>query len=243
MSATRTFAALLTDVREEGDLEELDDRHSDAELGRFMNRSIARFRTKLAALGFTLNNTATIAAPLPTAPPVVGEQYLEVPFPAGAVGIYGFDVLSNGRWDPLKPGTFAERRDYVQRSTLGSSGPHTYVIQSVPQESGATTAAGKIQLYPLSGSGQIYKIWYLPTWVDIDVVANPTFVVYGHDGTWFDWLINDTIIRSAKKDDDSQNTYAIARDERAIAWEEIKRSAQNMNRAEPIRPVRRSRIR
>lgn len=243
MSATVTGVALITAIREEGDLEDLTDRHSDAELNRFLNRSIARFRTKIAALGFTLNNTPTLAAALPTAPPVVGEQYLEVAFPAGAVGIYGFDVLAGGQWLPLKPGTFAERRDYIPRSTLGSRGPHTYVIQSVPQETGATTAAGKIQLYPMGGGGQSYKIWYLPAWVDVDFVANPTFVVYVHDGTWADWLINDTIIRTAKKDDDSQNTYAIARDERDRAWEEIKRSAQNMNRAEPIRPVRRSRIR
>ncbi len=240
MSATLLLSDALVAVREEGDLEDLTDRHSDAELIRFWNRSWARLRSKLAGLGFPLDMTRTAPATLPTAPPLVGEQYLEVDFPQAAVFVYGLDVLVGGKWIPLKPGTFAERRDYVSLPSVSSLGPSTYVIVSVDQESTTTTTRGKIQLYPLSAGGQSYVVWHMPAWVD---VTNPAHVFYGHDGSWFDWAINDTIIRTAKKDDDSQNTYAIANRERDLAWEEIKRTAANLNRAEPIRPVRRSRRR
>jgi hypothetical protein len=242
--SARAIGELVQDCREEGDFEEIEDRHPEDLLIRLVNKGWRKLRSKVAAIGVPVDNTPTTVAQLPTEPPEEGEAYLEIDYPVNAVGIYGVDVLTRNKWEPLKPGTFAERRDYVSR-VQSSSSPHTWVIQSLPREGdpddededATVILAGKIQLYPLSTGGNNFKIWYLPAWKDR---IDPDHVLYGHD-LWFDWLVNDVIARVARRDDDSANTLADARAARAEAWEEIKRTAKNLNRAEPIRPRRRAR--
>lgn len=234
---TITLDEFITNVREHADLEGIEDRHSDTELARWINRAWRLLRTKVTNVGFSHFITPTTTASLPGTAVEAGEQYSEVNFPTGAVGIYGIDIQIGGVWCPMKPGSFASRRDYQNVSGALSGGvPTHYIIRSVAQESTTTVTAGKIMLYPLTTATNNYKIWYLPVWNDI-AVANLTHVFYGHD-IWFEWAIQDVVRRAAQKDDDSQNTLQEARVRQAEIWDDIKRAVLNMNLAEPITPRR-----
>lgn len=236
MANSRTLTILLADCREAGGIEGLTDRHPDATLIKWINLAWRRLRTKLATAGMPgLTVPSTIAA-LPTTPPVSTEQYLEVGWPDGAVGVYGVDVLIGSRWEPLHTMSFAQRRDFQDRGTTENAPTH-WLPLTLPAENTTTITAGKIALFPLATGGVNYRIWYLPVWVDIVTGAN---VFYGHD-LWFEWLIQTVVRRIAQKDDDSENTLAEAVMTQKEVWAEIKASIGNMNSAEPVRRVRRGR--
>jgi hypothetical protein len=238
MANSRTLTVLIADVREAADIEGLTDRHPDATLIKWINRAWRRLRTKLAIAGMPGLTTPTTIAALPTTPPVSTEQYLEVSWPDGATGVYGVDVLLGGEWVPLKPMSFAQRRDFQQRGSNGDAPTH-WIPLTLPSESTTTITGGKIALFPLCTGGVNYRIWYLPVWVDI---TTPSNVFYGHDELWFEWAIQTVVRRVAQKDDDAQATLAEAVQVQADVWMEIKRSIQLMNAAEPIRRVRRDRL-
>jgi hypothetical protein len=236
MANSRALSVILADVREAADIEGLTDRHTDAMLIKWVNLEWRRLRTKLADIGLPGLTVPTTIAALPTTPPVTTEQYLEVNWPDGAVGVYGIDVLLGTRWVPLKPMNFAQRRDFQHYGTIESAPTH-WIPLTLPSESTTTITAGKIALFPLATGGVNYRIWYLPVWVDITTTSN---VFYGHD-IWFSWLIQAMVRRVAQRDDDAQNTLAEAVRQQAEIWVEIKRSAQNMNLAELPRRVRANR--
>jgi len=238
MANSRTLTVLIADVREAADIEGLTDRHPDAQLIKWINLAWRRLRTKLAMAGMPGLTTPTTIAALGTTPPVATEQYLEVNWPDGAVGVFGVDVLIGQQWIPLHPMGFAQRRDFQDRGSTGDAPTH-WIPLTLPAENTTTITAGKIGLFPLATGGVNYRIWYLPVWVDITTTAN---VFYGHD-LWFEWLIQTVVRRVAQKDDDAQNTLAEAVQVQAEVWREITKSIQMMNAAEPIRRVRRSRSR
>ena len=237
MANSRTLTVLLADCREAGGVEGLTDRHPDATLIKWINLCWRRLRTKLAASGLPGLTVPTTIAALPTTPPVSTEQYLEVNWPDGAVGVYGIDVLIAQRWLPLHPMSFAQRRDLQDRGASDSAPTH-WLPLTLPTESTTTITAGKIALFPLATGGVNYRIWYLPVWVDVTGVNN---VIYGHD-LWFEWLIQTVVIRIAQKDDDSENTLKAAMVQQTDVWTEIVKSIGNMNAAEPVRRVRRDRL-
>lgn len=237
MANSRTLTVMLADCREAADIEGLTDRHPDATLIKWINLAWRRLRTKLAMSGMPgLTIPSTIAA-LPTTPPVSTEQYLEVTWPDGAVGVYGVDVLLGSKWIPLHPMSFAQRRDFQDRGSTENAPSHWIPI-TLPAESTTTITAGKIGLFPLATGGVNYRIWYLPVWVDIVTGAN---VFYGHD-LWFEWLIQTIVRRVAQKDDDAQSTLAEAVQTQSDVWKEIVKSIQMMNAAEPVQRVRRNRM-
>ena len=238
MANSRTLTVLIADVREAADIEGLTDRHPDAQLIKWINLAWRRLRSKLAMAGMPGLTTPTTIAALGTTPPVATEQYLEVNWPDGAVGVFGVDVLIGQQWIPLHPMSFAQRRDFQDRGSTGDAPTH-WIPLTLPSENTTTITAGKIGLFPLATGGVNYRIWYLPVWVDITTTAN---VFYGHD-LWFEWLIQTVVRRVAQKDDDAQNTLAEAVQVQAEVWKEITKSIQMMNAAEPIRRVRRSRSR
>ena len=236
MANSRTLTILLADIREAADIEGLTERHPDATLIKWVNLAWRRLRTKVAMLGMPGLTIPTTIAALPTAPPVTTEQYIEVSWPDGAVGVFGVDVLLGQKWVSLKPMSFAQRRDFQDRGS-SENAPSHWIPITLPTESTTTITAGKIGLFPLCTGGVNYRIWYLPVWVDITTVGN---VFYGHD-LWFEWLIQTVVRRVAQKDDDAQNTLAEAVRVQEDVWQEIKRSVQLMNSAEPIQRVRRNR--
>jgi hypothetical protein len=236
MANSRALSVLIADCREASDTEGLTDRHPDATLIKWINLAWRRLRTKLAQAAMPGLTTPTTIAALPTTPPVSTEQYLEVAWPDGAVGVYGIDVLIGQKWEPLHPMSFAQRRDFQDRGTSGNAPTHWLPI-TLPSESTTTITAGKIGLFPLATGGLNYRIWYLPVWVDI---TNTAHLFYGHD-LWFEWLIQTVVRRIAQKDDDAQDTLKEAMQVQAEVWVEIKRSIQMMNAGEPVRRVRRAR--
>lgn len=237
MANNRTLTVLLADVREAADIEGLTERHPDATLIKWINLAWRRLRTKLAQSGMPGMTVPTTIAALGTTPPVSTEQYLEVNWPDGAVGVYGVDVLLGSKWIPLHPMSFAQRRDFQDRGSTENAPSH-WIPLTLPSENTTTITAGKIALFPLATGGVNYRIWYLPVWVDITTPAN---VFYGHD-LWFEWLIQTVVRRVAQKDDDAQNTLAEAVQTQADVWKEIVKSIQMMNAAEPVQRVRRNRM-
>ncbi len=236
MANSRTLAILLADIREAADIEGLTDRHPDATLIKWVNLIWRRLRTKLAMIGMPGMTIPSTIAALPTTAPVATEQYIEVGWPDGAVGVYGVDVLLGQKWIPLHTMSFAQRRDFQDRGSTESAPSHWIPI-TLPSESTTSITAGKIGLFPLATGGVNYRIWYLPVWVDI---TNTAHVFYGHD-LWFEWAIQTVVRRVAQKDDDAQATLAEAVRVQEETWQEIKRSVQLMNSAEPVQRVRRSR--
>lgn len=240
MAYSKLLSVILADIREQADIEDLTDRHADATLIKWVNLEWRLFRTKLANSGMDGLAIPTPIAALPTSAPVATEQYMEVNWPDGAVGVYGVDVLIGAHWDPLEPISFARRRDYQSGSSFAAeSVPSAWFPITLPTESAATVATGKIALVPLASGAASYRIWYLPTWVDI---TNTAHAFYGHD-TWFEYLVQGVVRRVAQKDDDSQNTLAEAVRRQGEAWEVIERAILNMNLDKPIRRVRASRLR
>lgn len=234
---TMTLASFLTHVREHADIEDLTDRHPDAELVRWFNLEWRLLRTKVTNAGFSHFLTPSAVDQLPGAAASTGEQYMEVDYPTGAVGVYGFDVLFGDRWLPLTPGSFASRRDYQGSGSARGGVPTHYVVRAVPEENTTTVDPGKIMLFPLTTATNDYKVWYLPVWQDIAEANKATYIIYGHD-LWIDWAIHGVVRRAAQKDDDSQNTLAEAIRRQTEIWEDIKRSVQNMNLAQPVTPRR-----
>lgn len=237
MANSYTLTVLIADCREAGDVEGLVDRHPDATLIKWINRSWRRLRTKLAQAGMPGLTTPTTPAALPTSAPIASEQYLEIDWPDGAVGVYGVDVLIGSKWVPLRPMSFAQRRDFQDRGSTESAPSH-WIPLTLPAESTTTIATGKIALFPLATGGVDYRVWYLPVWADITTPAN---VFYGHD-LWFDWLVQDVVRKIGQKDDDAHNTLEEARIKQVDIWAEIKRSIQMMNASEPVQRVRRNRL-
>lgn len=237
MANSRLLSVLIADVREASDTEGLTDRHPDATLIKWINLAWRRLRVKLAQSGMPGMTVPTTIAALPTTAPVSTEQYLEVNWPDGAVGVYGVDVLLGSKWVPLKPMSFAQRRDFQDRGSAENAPTH-WIPLTLPSENGASITAGKLGLFPLTTGGVNYRIWYLPVWVDITTTSN---AFYGHD-IWFEWLIQTVTRRVLQKDDDAQGTLGEAIRMQAEIWAEITKGIQMMNAAEPIPRVRRNRM-
>jgi len=232
MANTQTLAELIVAIREQADIVGLETRHSDAQLIRWINQSWRSLRTQLSNSGFSFFLEGTTQTALPTAAPTADEQFLEVDYPDGAVGIYGFDVLRGSYWTPLCQGSFAARRDYQSRAGRLTSGVETFVVRSVPVESTTTTTAGKIMLFPLNTEGLDYRIWYLPVWADITTTS---FAFYGHD-VWFEWLIWDVCRKVFIRDNDSSGALKGAESSRAELWGDIVKAIQTMQSAGPEVP-------
>lgn len=235
MANTKTVAQMLANARALAGVEGMDDRHPDATLIIWLNDVWREMRTRLANIGIQGLTIPTNVASLPTAPPT-NEAYLEVPLPDGAVGIYGLDVLIGQEWVPLRPGSFAQRRDYQR---VSAAQPLYWLTLQLPTESTTTITAGKLMVFPAATNGLSYRIWYLPTWVNI---TNTTHVLYGHD-TWHEWAVNGLARKIAQKDNDAQGTLDECARRQAEVWVVIKKGAESMNLAEPIQRVRAGRRR
>lgn len=231
MANTKTGAEIILEARELAGIEGLEDRFPDAQLMRWLNQVIRKFRVQAANIGLDGLTVPTAQLTLPTVPPIATERFLEIPLPDGAVSIYGVDVLVNQQWEPLVPGSFATRRDY---QTANATFPSMWHVHALPTENGASLTAGKIMLWPLATGGLPYRIWYLAAWVD---VTNLTFPLYGHD-MWHEWWMQGLVRRICQKDNDAAGTLDEAKLAQAEAWKEIKKAAVALNRAQPVRRVR-----
>jgi hypothetical protein len=241
---TRTVTELLADLRDRCDIEEMTIRHTDARLCRYLTQSLRAMRAELTAAGFSGLLEWSTPATLPTAPPVTGENFLEVAWPPTAIEILGFDVnLGTGagsRWYPLRRISIGERREFYP----SAGHPIAFLIRSVPKEATpAVTAldAGAIQVYPASTLGLQYRVQYMPEYPELS--ASPgTQVVNGFEGDWLEWVLWDAAVKVAYKDDEDDPgggaLYVKATTERDRVKARIVTNINRVNRAGPITPFR-----
>jgi hypothetical protein len=233
---TKSVTQIIAGAMQKAGVEGMDDRHPAATMLLWFNDVWAHLRLKLANNGIQGLTVPGSSTALPTAPPT-GERYLSLPFPDHAVGVYGVDILKGDKWDPLDPGSFAQRRDY-QRS--GARYPTHWLTLSLPAENGSSApTAGAIMVWPDTTHGDSYRIWYLKAWVRVTDAAT---LIYGHD-TWHEWAEQALVRLISQKDNDANGTLEEARIKQAEVWADIKRGVQNMNLAQPIQRVRRDRRR
>lgn len=239
---TRTVTELIADLRDRADIEEMDVRHTDARLTRYLTQSCRALRSELTAAGFSGLLDWSAPTVLPTAPPTTGESFLEVAWPPTAVEILGFDVNlgsgSTSRWYSLKRMGVAERRDFY-----GTSGhPLGFLIRTIPKEdtpADTDLSVGAIQVYPASTLGLEYRVIYLPEFPEL--AATPgTAVVGGFDGDWLEWVLWDAAVKVAYKDDedDGGGLYVKATTERDRVKARIVTNINRVNRAGAITPRR-----
>lgn len=241
MATTRLVSELITDVRDRSDTLDMLIRHPDATIMRYLTQSLRALRNELTAAGFSGLLEWSSPAALPTAPPITGENFLEVTWPADAVEILGFDVnlgpTTTGLWYPLRTMTLGQRRDFY-----GQQGrPEAFLIRSVPREAtppatvlDATT--GMIQVYPQSTLGLSYRIQYLQAFPELTSTSS---VVQGFDGDWVEWAVWDAAIKVLFKDDEmdpTQDQKAVR--EREMVKNRIMVNINRVNRAGPIQPSR-----
>lgn len=227
MARTRTIAQLVADVRFRSDTEGLTQRHTDAAIGRLINESWQAMREFLVDHGepcYLKQATGNL-----TAGALAGTSFGALSIPTDAIRVFGIDVSVGGTYLSLEPLPFAARND---ASTPGV--PQSFFVYNVGTESGATVTAGKIALFPAPDTAYAYSLWYLPAWVDIDVVSFPAYVFDGMAG-WEQFVVWDCVVKIAARDDDMRNTFAIATQERELAKAALKSAASSHQRVGPMR--------
>lgn len=240
--STRSGEDLVDDLIDRADLVDMEVRHPRARLLRYVSIGLAAVRAELTRGGFEgLLDWSTPTA-LPTAPPVVGQNYLEVGWPANAVSVHGVDVNAGSsgagaRWYPLDVMSLAERRRWYSSQGL----PQAWLNRTLPRELAAgddelDPNTGKIQVFPASTEGREYQIIFLPTYPGI---TNEAHVVQGFDGDWIEWALWHATILALFKDDEmdpSQDAKAVR--ERAAIGARMLTNINRTQRAGPIQPTR-----
>lgn len=237
----RSLAQLRTEIRYLGDVESLTLRHPDSDLTRRVNAAIRDYRALITANGHPYYIEQTTAATL-TGTAVTGEQYSEVPWPAGpprAVQILGVDVASSTSaddWYSLQPVTWQGRRN---PRWYGQGAPRFYAIRRVPTTDPAdldAILAGAIDIFPAASAGA-YKISYLPDWVDLSADGD-LFLALPGGVPWVLWHVVQDL---AARDDDQRETYQIATAKKAEAEVRLLASAGRVQSGGPLLPRRRGR--
>lgn len=237
---TRTAGDLVDDLIDLADIGDMPVRHPRARLLRYLTVSLRACRAELTRAGFSGLLDWTDPAALPTAPPIAGENFLEIDWPANAVSIHGVDVNTSGttgRWYSLDTMTMGERRDYLANSSV----PRAWVLRSVPKEKATPDASlastsGKINIYPASTMGLQHRVLYLPEYPELSAESN---LVQGFDGDWIQWALWNAVIMVLFKDnemDPSQEASAVR--ERDMVRDRIITNINRTNRAAPIQPTR-----
>jgi hypothetical protein len=230
---SRTGVQIVAACRLVGDAQSLVDRHTAADMLSRVNVSIRSLRGFLTANGLPYFMTSTSAATLASTQ-VSGETYSSVPFPPTATQILGVDVESSagvGDWKALRPITWAQRRN--TRGLAGyTSVPEEFAIISLPFGTGASVTAGAIALFPAASTGQ-YKIWFLPDFIDL--TDNDVFLGLPD---WHEWVVQDVVEILSERDDDAQNTYAIANRRKLECEARILDAVPRVTAAGPLRPRR-----
>lgn len=215
MPITKTLAEMRIELAKQASID-TDDlgatilRHPSTWVNLVLNDSYRSLRDFVVAHGFKLYKVATTATAFPTTPPVAGETYAEIPWPATAVDILGVDanVDSSAGWWPLEPVEWEERRmfDPAPFYANGAAAPYAFSPISQGSVSGAVFTAGTIAVFPIPNTG-LYKIWYLPEWVNI---TNDTHLFLFGNEDWAQWMLWEATRRIATRDNDSQSRLAEA---------------------------------
>lgn len=236
-----TLQEILEQAYYRADLEGLFDRHPTTNVIREVNHSWRHLRVKLAN-----NDCAHILSPttittLPVVEAVSGGGYAEIDWPTNFVSVHGLDVKVGGYWCTVPQGNFTQRRlgpldvdrgDY----RYADDGLATWIVRTLPTTSGATTAAGKIMLFPVPSGGS-YVLWGLTEWIDITVSTD----VFPGQESWINWAIWDTACKMLIRDIGPQVSAQLQKCEEARerVWLDIKTNTQRLANDGPIEPMSR----
>lgn len=235
---TRTAEQLIDDLIDRADLGDMVVRHPRARLLRYVTVSLRAVRAELTRGGFSGLLDWTTPAQLPAAPPIPGENFLEVTRPSTAVSIHGVDVNTSGttgRWYPLDVMSLVERRQWYETNGM----PAAWLERTVAKETVPPTTAlepGVLQIYPASTQQLYYRVLYLPAYPELTA---ETQVVQGFDGDWIEWALWNAAIMALFKDDEMDPTQdAKAVRERDMIGQRMLANINRTQRAAPIQPTR-----
>lgn len=222
MARTRSLANLRADLEYLADIQNLTNRHDQTNKNRAINQAIQSFREKLSLEGiahYLQSNTVTLT-PGATSPYPFAVVDLSALAP-GVVRVYRVHVTVDNRVYDLEGVEFTE----VTRYQEDWSGIRTGIPVAFASKTTYTLA-----LMPPPDSAYTAVIWYLPVLADLSADSDTFDGVAG----WEDWVVLDAAVRIANRDRD-QTQIALLKDERAIKWAEVIKSASRVNRASTIR--------
>jgi hypothetical protein len=130
--------------------------------------------------------------------------------------IYRVDVLfQTGLWLPLRPVTTGGLRDYQlwhyfwDTHGLSHDGPCCFALRKAPFGAAAVETVGKIMIAPVPTVARSYTLFYLKN--HSALASSDTF--NGH-ASFIEWIVQDMVCKFSEGDNDSQQTFAIANNER-----------------------------
>ena len=239
-SQFRLVSAIVADVRYRADIQGQLDRHTDANLVRLFNESVQQLRTRLVNLGYEGLLKATTPAALSTTAAATGETFSEESWPIDAQRIYGVHVLfQTSLWLPLRPITISDIRDFQLSKQpwavfgVGGTEPAAFALREAPLGAAAVETVGKLIIVPKPTVARSFRIWYLQNWTDL--ALTDTFNgMSGH----IEWIIWDIVIKVSARDNDSNETHAIAQAERAHVEGLLAADAPRTQMAASVEPRR-----
>lgn len=233
----RNMLAIEGDITYRFSIAGLPNRHSTGSAGRVRQLFNACWRETREIIAFAndggyLIRSATTA--LPTTAAVVGEAYVEIPWPVDAIAVYGVRCQVNGvRWYPLKRVPFAAMHDFQYDGLFAgyapNRGPIAYTTRIIPDGVGQTETAGQIMVMPVPTSGS-YALWYLQGWQDRTADADTIPGMADH----IEHAILGTLIRMSQPDSDSQKQVQIWMMERTRIEELVTARAMKLEAGIPV---------
>lgn len=232
MAQAITAANAIAKVRWRADAVNLALRHTDADLLVEFNASWRGLRRKASDAGSGLYLKWSTPATM-TAGVLAGHSFGTISLPSDLVMLYAIDVtMPEGSVISLQPSTMQERNSYRDQWNRPTGRPQYFFVYNIGTETTTTVTAGTAGIIPAPDSAYSYTLCYLPVWADI---TNTTYVFDSYDG-WDEWAVWDTVVKIAARDNDMQQTAAIAVAEREKVWlERILRDCA----VQKVGPVRR----
>lgn len=178
-------------------------RHPLATITLDLNRQYRALRTRVCQLGYKQFLESSAAANLPGR--LSGEDFIEVPLPAGTGELVGIDVQIGGVWQALTGIEFEQRRqlEFVGNTVFFPTGvcqaapPGVYAIHKGPKVAadGLTIVPGAIAVWPFQLSAP-FQLHSVQSWADI-TTATQIFMLYE---AWDEWLIQKTAMTICARD-------------------------------------------
>ncbi len=213
---------MRNEIRWIADVKGLTVRHLDTDLNRAINQSIQRLRLKVSSKGirnYLTHGTGTLAvgATSPFAFTVLDLAALN------PVRVFGIDITVSGRILSLEEVDFQSRNDFQG----GDWGPNP--ATDVPVAF-ANYQTARLAILPASNAAWPYTVWYLPTLADLSADSDTFDGVAGWE-LWVQWDVHCKLINRDKYGQD----YALAVQEREMAWADIEANANPVKSGNPVK--------
>jgi hypothetical protein len=233
----RSMLLLEGDVQYKFSIAGVTARHPSARIRTLFNSSWRRLRAIVSLYSDGSYLVGTAPAALPTTAAITGEVYAEVPWPLGAVGVYGVRVLTTtgGRWRNLRRIPFTAYQDFQEDNLLYSlppmRGPIGYTSRLLPDGVGSVETVGQVMITPIP-TGGTYRLWYLEGFADRTADTD----TFNGIEDFHAWAVLDTCIQMLGPDADSQGVYQMWSAERLRYEDLIKTRAARLEAGDAMEP-------